>query len=89
MKLIGMLDSLYVRRVAITFQEFARWLSRSPGDANDIVQEAVLNAYRTRRSNALKWSTEPRTAVSSSGLLGSNRLVTHENSSFRFDQVET
>src|SRR6202158_1277522 len=25
---------------------FARWLSRSPGDADDIVQEAILRAYR-------------------------------------------
>ncbi len=25
---------------------FARWLSRSPGDADDIVQEAVLRAFR-------------------------------------------
>ncbi len=25
---------------------FARWLSRSPGDADDVVQEAVLRAFR-------------------------------------------
>jgi RNA polymerase sigma-70 factor, ECF subfamily len=25
---------------------FARWLSRSPGDADDIVQEAILRAFR-------------------------------------------
>ncbi len=25
---------------------FARWLSRAPGDADDVVQEAVLRAYR-------------------------------------------
>lgn len=25
---------------------FARWLSRAPGDADDLVQEAVLRAYR-------------------------------------------
>jgi len=25
---------------------FARWLSRAPGDADDIVQEAILRAYR-------------------------------------------
>lgn len=25
---------------------FARWLSRSPGDADDIAQEAILRAYR-------------------------------------------
>jgi RNA polymerase sigma factor (sigma-70 family) len=25
---------------------FARWLSRSPGDADDVVQEAILRAYR-------------------------------------------
>jgi len=24
---------------------FARWLSRSPGDADDVVQEAVLRAF--------------------------------------------
>jgi RNA polymerase sigma factor (sigma-70 family) len=26
---------------------FARWLSRSPGDADDLVQEAVLRAFRS------------------------------------------
>jgi RNA polymerase sigma-70 factor, ECF subfamily len=25
---------------------FARWLSRAPGDADDVVQEAMLRAYR-------------------------------------------
>src|SRR3979409_2153677 len=25
---------------------FARWLSRSPGDADDVVQEAMLRAFR-------------------------------------------
>src|SRR5271170_2943101 len=25
---------------------FARWLSRSPGDADDVVQEAILRAFR-------------------------------------------
>jgi hypothetical protein len=26
--------------------QFARWLSRSPGDADDVVQEAILRAFR-------------------------------------------
>lgn len=38
---------------------FARWLTRSPEDADDIVQEAVLRAYRgfetLRGSNAKAW----------------------------------
>ncbi len=38
---------------------FARWLSRSPGDADDIVQEAILRAYRgfdsLRGSDARAW----------------------------------
>ncbi len=25
---------------------FARWLSRSPGDVDDIVQDAILHAFR-------------------------------------------
>jgi len=25
---------------------FARWLSHSPGDADDLVQEAILRAFR-------------------------------------------
>jgi RNA polymerase sigma factor (sigma-70 family) len=33
---------------------FARWLSRAPGDADDIVQDAVLRAYRG--FNALRGS---------------------------------
>jgi RNA polymerase sigma factor (sigma-70 family) len=38
---------------------FARWLSRSPGDADDIVQDAVLRAFRAfealRGSDAKAW----------------------------------
>jgi RNA polymerase sigma-70 factor (ECF subfamily) len=38
---------------------FARWLSRSPGDADDIVQEAILRAFRgfegLRGSGARGW----------------------------------
>jgi len=38
---------------------FARWLARSPGDAEDIVQEAVLRAFRgfeaLRGSDARSW----------------------------------
>jgi RNA polymerase sigma-70 factor (ECF subfamily) len=38
---------------------FARWLSRSPGDAEDIVQEAVLRAFRgfdaLRGTDAKAW----------------------------------
>lgn len=38
---------------------FARWLSRAPGDADDIVQDAVLRAYRAfdslRVSDAKGW----------------------------------
>ena len=38
---------------------FARWLSRSPGDADDIVQDAVLRAFRAfealRGSDAKSW----------------------------------
>jgi len=38
---------------------FARWLSRSPGDADDVVQEAVLRAFRgfegLRGSDARAW----------------------------------
>lgn len=38
---------------------FARWLSRSPGDADDILQDAVLRAYRgfnaLRGSDAKGW----------------------------------
>lgn len=36
---------------------FARWLSRAPGDADDVVQEAILRAYRgfhTLRSSDVK-----------------------------------
>lgn len=29
-----------------TAYRFARWLSRSPGDADDVVQEAILRAFR-------------------------------------------
>jgi RNA polymerase sigma factor (sigma-70 family) len=38
---------------------FARWLSRSPADADDVVQEAVLRAFRSfdslRGSDAKSW----------------------------------
>ena len=38
---------------------FARWLSRAPGDADDLVQEAVLRAYRAldslRGSDTKAW----------------------------------
>ncbi len=38
---------------------FARWLSRSPGDAEDLVQEAVLRAFRAfgslRGTDAKAW----------------------------------
>jgi RNA polymerase sigma-70 factor (ECF subfamily) len=38
---------------------FARWLARSPGDADDVVQEAVLRAFRSfdamRGSDAKAW----------------------------------
>jgi RNA polymerase sigma-70 factor, ECF subfamily len=38
---------------------FARWLSRSPGDADDVVQEAVLRAFRgfdaLRGSDVKSW----------------------------------
>src|SRR4029077_2037122 len=38
---------------------FARWLSRSSGDAEDVVQEAILRAYRgfdsLRGSNVKAW----------------------------------
>jgi RNA polymerase sigma-70 factor (ECF subfamily) len=38
---------------------FARWLTRSPQDAEDIVQEAILRAYRgfdaLRGANAKAW----------------------------------
>ena len=38
---------------------FARWLSRSPGDADDVVQEAILRAFRgfdaLRGSDAKSW----------------------------------
>jgi RNA polymerase sigma factor (sigma-70 family) len=38
---------------------FARWLSRSPGDADDIVQDAILRAFRgfeaLRGSDAKAW----------------------------------
>jgi len=38
---------------------FARWLSHSPGDADDVVQDAVLRAYRgfdaLRGSDAKAW----------------------------------
>lgn len=38
---------------------FARWLSRSPADAEDVVQEAVLRAFRSfasfRGSDAKSW----------------------------------
>jgi RNA polymerase sigma factor (sigma-70 family) len=38
---------------------FARWLSRSPGDADDVVQEAVLRAFRAfdglRGSDVKAW----------------------------------
>ena len=38
---------------------FARWLARSPGDADDIVQEAILRAFRgfdaLRGSDARAW----------------------------------
>src|SRR5271169_2182088 len=38
---------------------FARWLSRSPSDADDVVQEAILRAFRgfdaLRRPDAKAW----------------------------------
>ena len=38
---------------------FARWLSRSPEDADDLVQDAILRAYRgfdtLRGSNVKAW----------------------------------
>ena len=38
---------------------FARWLSRSPGDADDVVQEAILRAFRAfdglRGSDVKAW----------------------------------
>jgi RNA polymerase sigma factor (sigma-70 family) len=38
---------------------FARWLTRSPSDADDVVQEAILRAYRSfeglRGSDAKAW----------------------------------
>jgi RNA polymerase sigma factor (sigma-70 family) len=38
---------------------FARWLSRSPGDADDVVQEAILRAFRgfdaLRSSDVKAW----------------------------------
>jgi RNA polymerase sigma-70 factor (ECF subfamily) len=38
---------------------FARWLSRNPGDADDVVQEAILRAFRAfdalRGSDAKAW----------------------------------
>lgn len=38
---------------------FARWLSRAPGDADDVVQEAILRAYRgfdsMRGSDTKSW----------------------------------
>ncbi len=38
---------------------FARWLTRSPGDADDVVQEAILRAFRAfeglRGSDVKAW----------------------------------
>src|SRR6267142_5766801 len=38
---------------------FARWLAHSPGDADDLVQEAILRAFRSfetlRGSDARAW----------------------------------
>ena len=43
---------------------YARWLARSPSDADDVLQEATLRAYRSfadlRGADAKAWLEVPR-----------------------------